>query len=309
MSETQFDLIIVDGMNVLWRAAHAMRALGYEDANGYQETGAVYGFLDQVLSVASRHKFADVLIAWEGSRAGRQKIDPEYKAHRDEPDEQKMIMLDSIRQQRRILCGVLSYTKWGQIVARGWEADDAIATAAHAGSRAGLDVLIVSNDSDLLQCLRKPDAKVGRVCQWRSGKKENNPLWTAARLVEEHGVVPSQWAEVKALGGDTSDGYKGARGIGEKFASRIIAEHGTLANVVTFAATGGAKGNTITESKAKAINEAGAYLGVCLELAITRHDVRTRTQWGNPDSTRLVEVFGGLRFHSLSTNNTIRRMT
>lgn len=307
MSSSNYDLIVVDAMNTLWRSAHAMRALGFEDPNGFTETGAVYGFLEQVISVVNRSPKAIVVIAWEGSREGRRSVMPTYKAHRDDPDETMQIALESIDKQRKILKSILKKTRWGQTFAPGWEADDAMATFARSGRKGGLNTLILSNDTDMLQCLRdehRDDGlNLGCVHQWKTSKGNNNPVWTAERLFEEKGVTSLQWHEVKALGGDASDGYKGVPGIGEGWACKLIGMHGTLNDVIQAARDG-----KITKKKADSILENEAYVLQCLDVAKTRDRLKLQTKWGNPDKTALMDIFAQLRFHSINTNNTLRKL-
>jgi 5'-3' exonuclease len=280
-----------------------MRALGIHDAEGFVETGAVYGFLDQVLSLVNRNKRADVIVCWEGSREGRRAIMGDYKAHRDDPDDEMKERLESIKAQQKLLRAILNKTKWGQARAAGWEADDAIATLARSGHRAGANVLILSNDADLFQCLRDGEDGTGDVHQWKTTKNDE-PTWTVERLFNEKGVTPDQWYQAKALGGDTSDGYKGFPGIGEVWACKLIAKYKTFDGVVKAANDG-----DFPKAKAKSIVENEVYGRQCLDVAKTRDRVKLKIKWGSADKEAIINTFAALRFHSINTNNVLRRIT
>lgn len=296
MKLTDTDLVLIDAMNLLWRAAHTTGELGFETENGWKSTGAVYGFLASADALLRQTGRVDVIVVWEGSRGDRRAILPEYKADRDEPDEKLARFIELVISQAKMLRGILKHTSWGQLRAPNWEADDAMVTAAAAARRAGLRVLVYSNDADLLQALDD-----GVAIYKATTKKDGVPLWTVERLRDEWGVAPWQVPHVKALAGDKSDCYKGAQGIGDVWACKLIAEHGTIEGVIEAARKG-----ELTPAKSKAVVEGAEYVRKCLQVAQLRSGVKTRLKWGEPDEAKLNRIFYSLRFGSISARRFVQ---
>lgn len=296
MNITDTDLVLVDAMNLLWRTAHTSGELGFETDEGWKSTGAVYGFLRSMDALLRQTKRPDVVVVWEGSRGDRRAILPEYKANRDEPDEELARTIELVISQAKMLRGILKHTSWGQLRAPNWEADDAIVTATATARRIGLNVLVYSNDADLLQALDDG------VAVYRATSKKNNvPLWTVERLVEEWGVDPWQVPHVKALAGDKSDCYTGAAGIGDVWARKLVALYNTVEGVIE-----AAKAGKLTPAKGKAVVEGADYIRKCYRVAELRSGVKTKLKWGEPDEDKLNRIFYTLRFGSLTARRFVK---
>lgn len=167
----------------------------------------------RVRSLASAHPHA--AICCDSGKSFRADIDPQYKAQRD--TENRAV----IKHQMDVACETLRADGFPIWAAKGFEADDIIATATIAALKMDEDisVLIASDDKDLLQ-LVEDRVNVHRLT---SGLRMD-----VAGVVAKLKVQPPQVADYLALLGDKSDNIIGAKGIGEKHASDLLTAHGTL---------------------------------------------------------------------------------
>jgi 5'-3' exonuclease len=138
---------------------------------------------------------------------------PEYKANRPEKDAAVLAEMDRCKQALRDG----GYLLWA---ADGFEADDVIATAAHAAAKAGHPFCIASADKDLLQLLALPGSSALRTHTWA--------MVTAKDVVVKYGIEPEGLGDWLALTGDKSDNIKGCPGVGEKRATELLLKHGGL---------------------------------------------------------------------------------
>jgi len=142
----------------------------------------------------------------------RNKIYDQYKANRDAPPEDLRPQFPIVRDATRAL-------NLSCIEKDGFEADDIIATYAQVGAKAGLDVVIVSSDKDLMQLVDD------RVCMYDPMKQRTI---RHDEVVEKFGVGPDRVVDVQALAGDSVDNVPGVPGIGVKTAALLINEYGDL---------------------------------------------------------------------------------
>ena len=142
----------------------------------------------------------------------RNKIYDQYKANRDAPPEDLRPQFPIVRDATRAL-------NLSCIEKDGFEADDIIATYAQVGAKAGLDVVIVSSDKDLMQLVDD------RVCMFDPMKQRTI---RHDEVVEKFGVGPDRVVDVQALAGDSVDNVPGVPGIGIKTAALLINEYGDL---------------------------------------------------------------------------------
>ena len=153
-----------------------------------------------------------VAVCCDSGRSFRAEIDPTYKATRPESD---ATLQHQITLARETLIGD-GFPVWA---VRGFEADDLIGTATKLALEAGMEVLVVSSDKDLLQ-LVGPHVKAKSV---RDGS-----VLDEAAVRAKFGVEPSQMRDFLSLVGDTSDNVKGAKGIGPKGAVELLKKHKSL---------------------------------------------------------------------------------
>ena len=210
-------LYLIDGHNVLYRTFYALPRLSAPDGT---QTNAVLGTARILLKILREEK-PDAIAAVFDSRepTPRHALYPEYKANRLAMPEDLAAQIPTVKEAIDAL-GV------PRIEVPGVEADDIIGTLAAAAEKEGMDVVIVSSDKDLYQLV---SARV-RV---RDGLKER--MVGEAEVRETFGVGPGQVVDLLALAGDPSDNVPGIPGIGEKTASALLREFGTLDNLLDHA--------------------------------------------------------------------------
>jgi DNA polymerase-1 len=299
-AEEGYQVILVDGQNVIHRAAHSYSELSVVTEDGDNVlTGAAYGFFQIVTSIWEKYATEDcrLIVCWDGGYKHRTDLYPDYKAARRNKDTSTMEphQLD-IPNQSEAVKVLLRLAGWCQARAWDYEADDVMATLAkqHAGKR----VAICTTDQDLHQCVTKTTHVISP--KWGSSQ---DTIWTPEAVQEKWGVPPARVPEAKALCGDSSDGIPGCPGCGEKWAKKILAT-GTLAEVLERAGketlTGEYEGKSWkTPSLTQKINENRDLILTCRELATAVADCPVKLTHPEVDRDRLRLAFTRLRFHAL----------
>ncbi len=210
-------LYLIDGHNVLYRTFYALPRLSAPDGT---PTNAVLGTARIVLKILREEK-PDAIAAVFDSRepTPRHALYPEYKANR-------LAMPEDLASQIPAVKDVIDALGVPRIEVPGVEADDVIGTLAAAGEKQGMNVVIVSSDKDLYQL-------VSERVRVRDGLKERSV--GEAEVRETFGVGPDQVVDLLALAGDPSDNVPGVPGIGEKTASELLRQFGTLENLLAHA--------------------------------------------------------------------------
>ena len=219
-SDDKQTLMLLDGNSLAYRAFYALPAENFKTKNGLT-TNAVYGFTAMLINLLRDESPSHIAAAFDVSRQTF-RVDkyPEYKAGRSAtPDE--------FRGQIDITKEVLNALGITVLAEPGYEADDLIATLATQGEQAGYRVLVVTGDRDALQ-LVSPDVT---VLYPRKGVSELT-RFTPDAVVEKYGLTPAQYPDFAALRGDPSDNLPGIPGVGEKTATKWIAEFGSLQALV-----------------------------------------------------------------------------
>ncbi|MEW4449747.1 DNA polymerase I [Qipengyuania sp. JC766] len=215
-------LYLVDGSAYIFRAYHRLPPLTNPEGT---PVGAVYGYTTMLWKLADDLDKADgpthlAVILDKDSRSFRNDIYAEYKTNRPEPPEDLRPQFPLIRDATRAF-------SLACIEEEGLEADDLIASYARAAQKEGWDVTIVSSDKDLMQIVGEVDGAtidmLDTMKSVRIGPEE---------VEEKFGVPPELVGDVLALMGDTVDNVPGIYGIGPKTASKLIAEHGSLAGAL-----------------------------------------------------------------------------
>ena len=211
-------IVLIDGHSILNRAFYGIPELTNSEG---LHTNAVYGFLNILFKILDEEKAQYLAVAFDlKAPTFRHKMYAEYKGTRK-------AMPEELREQVPVMKEVLSAMGVPLLMKEGYEADDLLGTIAGQAERAGLEVSIVSGDRDLLQLatdkvqIRIPKTK-------RTGTEIEN--YYAADVKEKYLVTPTEFVDVKALMGDASDNIPGIPGVGEKTATKIISEFGSIEN-------------------------------------------------------------------------------
>jgi 5'-3' exonuclease len=210
-------LLLVDGHYYLYRSFFAIR--GLTNSRG-EPTNAIYGF-----AKALRKMIADVkpdlgAVIWDcGLPERRTTLQPEYKQNRPS-------MPDEMRSQETWLQKNVSLFGPASLSLPNTEADDLIASYALEAVREGAEVIIATNDKDILQ-VASPSIRIYSTAKADAGTA-GHALLGEDEVRAKWGVEPAGIAEVLALTGDSSDNIPGVPGVGEKTAAQLIRDFGTV---------------------------------------------------------------------------------
>jgi 5'-3' exonuclease len=214
-------ILLVDGMALLFRSFFATSAMGHYFPNAAGvPTNGVQGFARHTMTATSIFKPTHLAVCWDmAAHTFRNDLFDGYKANRPAPAPELVPQFDMTRNVSELI-------GWKNYGIRGMEADDLIGSMVENWDGKA-EITIVTGDKDLLQLLR-PGVRIAFM------KKGYNvyDIYTYERFVEEYGISPKQFIEVKAFTGDTSDGYPGVKGIGPKTALKLIKEYGSVAGVI-----------------------------------------------------------------------------
>ncbi len=208
-------LLLVDGNSILNRAFYGVPTMTTRDG---LYTNAVRGMMNILTHHLTAVKPNKVVVAFDvKAPTFRHTRYDGYKANRKGMPEELAVQLPYAKEMMRAMgCAVAELA--------GYEADDLLGSYAAAGAAAGCNVYVLTGDRDSLQLISE------QITILLVGNKETT-TYDRAKFFEKYGVYPEQFVDVKALMGDSSDNIPGVRGIGEKTACELIAEHGNLDGV------------------------------------------------------------------------------
>jgi DNA polymerase-1 len=277
-------LALIDGNSVAYRAFYALPP-DLATKSG-QVTNAVFGFTRMLIRLLKDYHPDGIAVAWDISRQTfRTESYPEYKSQRERaPDE--------FRSQLPLMDEVLQALHITQLRQEGYEADDLIATLVKRAVEAGWEVLIVTGDRDAFQLIEGPV----KVVYTRRGISDI-VLADETYVEEKYGIRPDQYVEYAALRGDTSDNLPGVPGVGEKTASRLIADFGDLDNLYLSVTelTPKLRENLAAHREQVFLNRELMRLVDDLELGVEVDELHTQ-EW---DRHEVKDLFDSLEFHSM----------
>lgn len=211
-------LVLMDGHSILNRAFFGIPDLTNSEG---LHTNAVYGFLNIMFKILEEEKPDYLTVAFDVPQPTfRHEMFAEYKGTRKP-------MAAELREQVPLMKEMLSAMGVTVIEKGGYEADDLLGTIAKSSEEQGLEVSVVSGDRDLLQ-LASEHIKIRIPKTKRTGTEIED--YYASDVVEKYQVTPEQFIDVKALMGDTADNIPGVPGIGEKTATALIVQYGSIEN-------------------------------------------------------------------------------
>ena len=212
-------LVLIDGHSILNRAFYGVPDLS--NAEGLH-TNAIYGFLNIMFKIIDEEKPQYLAVAFDvKAPTFRHKIYPEYKGTRKG-------MPDELREQVPVMKDVLKAMDILIMEKEGLEADDILGTFAKRAVKEGVEVALVSGDRDLLQ-IADENIKI-RIPKTKGGRTEVEDYY-AKDVMETMQVTPTQFIELKALMGDTSDNIPGVPKIGPKTATDLMVTYGSIENI------------------------------------------------------------------------------
>lgn len=213
-------LLLLDGNSLAYRAFYALPAENFKTRSGLT-TNAVYGFTAMLINLLRDEAPTHVAAAFDVSRQTfRSERYPEYKATRSSTPDEFRGQID-ITKEVLVALGITTLSE------PGYEADDLIATLATQADAEAYRVLVVTGDRDALQLVNDNVT----VLYPRKGVSELT-RFTPDAVLEKYGLTPAQYPDFAALRGDPSDNLPGIPGVGEKTATKWIAEYGSLQGLV-----------------------------------------------------------------------------
>lgn len=211
-------LLLIDGHSIMNRAFYGLPNLTNSDG---LHTNAVYGFLTILFKILEEEQAGYLAVAFDlAAPTFRHKMYEGYKGTRKP-------MPEELREQIPVMKEVLAAMGIPVITKEGYEADDVLGTLSREGEEKGMDVTILSGDRDLLQLATK-HVKI-RIPKTKGGQTTIED-YLEEDVKEAYQVTPTEFIDVKALMGDPSDNIPGIPGVGEKTATKIIAQFGSIEN-------------------------------------------------------------------------------
>ncbi len=278
-------LLIFDASNYMFRAYFA-GPREMTNSAGFP-TNALHFYTSMILAVIKRIQPDAIALAHEmrGPKF-RHDLYPDYKGQREAPPEALQLQFPWFRQITDAL-GIPAYD------ANGFEADDVVATLTKQARNMGWSVIIASSDKDLMQLIERQDG-TDTVIMLDALKKPYQ-YFTIDDVIARFQVEPDRVADVLALAGDTADNIPGCKGIGEKTAGKLIAQYGSLEELM-------AHRSEIKKPAQKANLEAfssKAELSKKLTTLIYDVPVTLKIDTMHPDPAKVTEIFSSLELHKL----------
>src|SRR5258708_11502850 len=281
------ELFLVDGNNLAYRAFFALpEELATSDG---QATSALLGFPNMLFKLLAEYRPKGVAVAWDTRpvhrAAGAEAAEVVYK-------EGRKSMPDLLREQFPRFRPIVEAFGYRNLEFEGWEADDVIATLATRADAAGIKTCVVATDRNAFQLVSENVT----LMMTRRGVADVQ-VYTPERVQARYGIRHDQIPDFIGLKGDTSDNIPGIPGIGDKTAGALIAQYGSLEEVVAHAAD---------QTPARARNIAGnaGQAAVSKQLATMRRDLDIDCDpaalvLNPPDRSTLNEMFRRFEFRNL----------
>ena len=281
-------LFLLDGMALVYRAHFAFIQNPIRNSKGVN-TSALYGFINTLLFILEKENPTHIGVAFDTSAPTPRHIKyPAYKAQRDEMPEELAAAIPHVKD----LCRAFHIPV---LEIDGFEADDIIGTLVKRAEPDGFESYMVTPDKDFAQLLS------ATTFMWKPGRKGNDhEIIGLPQLPEIWGVSePHQIIDLLGLMGDASDNIPGVPGIGPKTAQKLIADFGSMENLLANTATlkGKQKENLETHSDQALLSK---------DLATIILDVPVEVTWealvlSERDDEALKSLFNEFAFRTLST--------
>lgn len=223
MSDKRRTFAVIDGNSLMHRAFHAVPPT--MNAPDGRPTNAIFGFLNMFLKMIDAFNPDGVVVAFDkGKPRVRMEMLPQYKAQRPPMDPDLHAQFPMIKE-------LLAALNVPILQSEGWEGDDILGTMARLGEQAGCDMLLVTGDRDMYQLVTEHV----NVVSTRKGLSDVAIMTPESVDDLYHGITPALVPDFYGLKGDTSDNIPGVPGIGPKKASALIAQYGSLDEVIAHA--------------------------------------------------------------------------
>jgi DNA polymerase I len=281
------ELFLVDGNNLAYRAFFALPE-ELATSEGFP-TNALLGFTNMLFKLLSDYRPKGVAVAWDSSPTHRHAV---AEAAAVVYKEGRRPMPDLLREQFPHFRPIVEAFGYRNLEFEGWEADDVIATLATRADEAGVKTTVVSTDRDAFQLCSENVV----LMMTPRGVADVN-VYTPERVELRYGIRPDQVPDFIGLKGDTSDNIPGVPGIGDKTAGQLIAQYGSLEEVIAHA-------DELSPARRKNVTEFADQARASKELATMRRDLEidfdpSQIVLEPPDRSQLREMFRRYEFRGL----------
>jgi DNA polymerase I len=281
------ELFLVDGNNLAYRAFFALPE-ELATTEGFP-TGALLGFTNMLFKLLSDYRPKGVAVAWDTRPVHRhaqaEAVEVVYK-------EGRRPMPELLSEQFPHFRPIVEAFGYRNLEFEGWEADDVIATLATRADEAGIRTCVVSTDRDAFQLVSE------NVCLMMTprGVSDVN-VYTPDRVEARYGIRPDQIPDFIGLKGDTSDNIPGVPGIGDKTAGQLVAQYGSLEDVLEHV-------DELSPARKKNLTEFAEQARAAKVLATMRRDLDVDCDPAElvllpPDRAQLRETFRRFEFRAL----------
>lgn len=212
-------IAIIDGNSLMNRAYYAMRNPMITKEGIY--TQGIFGFINMLDKIRSDYEPTHMAIAFDlKAPTFRHKEYDAYKAGRKR-------MPPELAMEFPLIKDILKAMNIAIVELEGFEADDLIGTIARMGEASGLEPLIITGDKDALQLA----TDITKIIYTKRGVSEFE-VYDKNAMIERYSLTPEQFIDLKGLMGDTSDNIPGIPGVGEKTATKLLLQFGSIENLL-----------------------------------------------------------------------------
>ena len=279
-------LFLIDAYALIYRSYYAFINNPRINSKGLN-TSAVMGFCNTLNEVLTKEQPSHIGVAFDHGLTFRNEAFPQYKAQREETPE-------DIKRSVPIIKDILTAYHIPVLQVDGFEADDVIGTLALKAGQQGVDTYMLTPDKDYAQLVRS------NVYMYRPRHGGGYETMGPDEVNQKYNISsPLQVIDLLALMGDSADNFPGCPGVGEKTASKLINEFGTVEQLLENTAQLKGKMREKVEAAVEDIK-------MSKFLATIRTDVPVeldleQLQLKEPDTTKLQEIFTELEFKSFAT--------
>jgi DNA polymerase-1 len=281
------ELFLVDGNNLAYRAFFALPE-ELATTEGFP-TGALLGFTNMLFKLLGDYRPKGVAVAWDTRPVHRHAeaaaVEVVYK-------EGRRPMPELLAEQFPHFRPIVEAFGYRNLEFEGWEADDVIATLATRADEASIRTCVVSTDRDAFQLV----SENVRLMMTPRGVSDVQ-VYTPERVEARYGITPAQIPDFIGLKGDSSDNIPGIPGIGDKTAGQLVAQYGSLEEVLAHA-------DEQSPARRRNLTEFAEQARAAKQLATMRRDLDVDCDPAElvlapPDRSQLREMFRRFEFRAL----------
>ncbi|MEY4569585.1 MAG: polymerase [Verrucomicrobiota bacterium] len=280
-------LFLLDGMALIYRAHFAFIHNPIRNSKG-TNTSALYGFINTLLSILEKENPTHLGVAFDTSApTPRHILFPAYKAQRDEMPEELAAAIPHVKA----LCRAFGIPV---LVVDGFEADDIIGTLVKRAELDAFESFMVTPDKDFAQLISE------NTCMWKPGRKGSDHEIIDLPTMLKHWEIerPAQVIDILGLWGDVADNIPGIPGVGEKTAKKLIAEFGSIENLIANSAKlkGKLKENVVAHADQALLSKELATIILDVPVDVTWEDLIISER----DEEALKTLFNEFEFRTLT---------